>query len=57
MSTGTVWRRGTIIATEVDSNELTYVVQVRWNYAGGEYVEADLVFTNEDIANGTLRRI
>ena len=55
---GTVWRRGTIIAMEVDSNnEVTYTVRVRWDYPDNQFVEAKLKFTAEHIANGAFRRI
>ena len=57
ISTGTVWRRGTIIDVEFNSdNALTYVVRVRWHHLG-HIIEAELVYTVEDIANGMLRRI
>ena len=57
ISTGTVWRRGTIIRVDVDSNdELTYVVAVRWHHHG-QIIDVHLVFTVEDIANGMFRRI
>ena len=60
-STGTVWHRGTIIATNVNSNnELTYVVQLRWNYPDDESgitPITEFVFTAEDIATGAFRRI
>jgi len=56
--TGTVWRRGKIIKTGVNSNnEPTYVVLVRWEYPNDAFVEAQLVYTAEDIANGLFRRI
>ena len=61
ISTATVWRRGTIIATNVNSNnELTYVVQLRWNYPDDESgitPITEFVFTAEDIATGAFRRI
>ena len=58
ISTGTVWRRGTIIDVQINSNdELTYVVRVRWDYPNLEFVEAELVYTVQDIANGMFRRI
>ena len=58
MSTGTVWRRGTIIDVEFDAdNALIYVVRVRWQHLGGSYVQAEIGYTVEDIANGMFRRI
>lgn len=58
MPTGTVWRRGKIIKAGVNSNnESTYVVLVRWEYADGGFVEAQLAYTAEDIANGLFRHI
>ena len=57
ISTGPVWRRGTIIKVETDSNgELTYVVEVTWHHQG-HTIEAELVYTVQDIANGMFRRI
>lgn len=58
MPAGTVWRRGKIIQAGVDSNnEMTYVVLVRWEYPNGGFVEAQLAYTAEDIANGLFRHI
>jgi len=57
ISTGTVWRRGTIIDVEFDSNHaLNYVVRVVWHVTG-HTVTAEFVFTVDDIANGMFRRI
>ena len=36
-------------------NVFAVVVLVRWNYLNGDYVEAELVFTADDMANGMLR--
>jgi hypothetical protein len=58
MPTGTVWRRGKIIQAGVDSkDEMTYVVLVRWEYPNDGFVEAQLAYTAEDIANGLFRHI
>ena len=57
ISTGTVWRRGTIIDVQINSDdEVTYVVAVRWHHHG-HIIDAQLVYTVEDIANGMFRRI
>ena len=57
ISTGPVWRRGTIIAVEMGSNnEVIYVVRVVIPHQGYIF-DAQLVFTVEDIANGMFRRI
>ena len=57
ISTGTVWRRGTIIDVQINSdNEVTYVVAVRWHHHG-HIIDGHFVFTVEDIANGMFRRI
>ena len=55
--TGPVWRRGTIIDVQINSDdEVTYVVAVRWHHHG-QIIDVHLVFTVEDIANGMFRRI
>ena len=58
MPTGTVWRPGKIIEMGVNSNnESTYVVLVRWEYPNDGFVEAQLAYTAEDIANGLFHHI
>ena len=55
--TGPVWRRGTIIDVQINSdNVLTYIVAVRLHHQG-HIIDAELVYTVEDIANGMFRRI
>ena len=56
--TGPVWRRGTIIDVQINSdNVLTYWVRVTWRLHVDGHVEAVFVYTVEDIANGMFRRI